>query len=233
MAPPRPPRARDRQRGNTLLIALIVMSALATLGSLTVVSVQSSLQTSTNDRAQAIAMYAAESGAAAAMDFLRKNFNSATGWSAYVTPSNSGFAMAAIPGNNVPPEDSTSLFTTEQHAWFHIQLLNNRDDPGYAGAFGSNDQDGRIIIRSTGHGPQDSHVIIEWEVRRLPECSAPPPSSPPPPPQPSPPPPPPCGLPPPAISPPASPPDPPDPPWGPVPSTQPLILLGWHVVTLQ
>src|SRR6476619_4321283 len=56
MTSPRPPR--DRQRGNTLLLALIVMSALATLGSLTVVSMQSRIQLSTNDRAQAIAKYA-------------------------------------------------------------------------------------------------------------------------------------------------------------------------------
>src|SRR4051812_41556730 len=75
---------RDRQRGNSLLLALIVMSALAALGSLTVVSVQSSLKASTNDRSQAIAMYAAESGAALAVVFLRYHFDPAAGWSAYV-----------------------------------------------------------------------------------------------------------------------------------------------------
>lgn len=197
MAPPRPPRARDRQRGNTLLIALIVLSALATLGSLTVVSVQSSLKTSTNDRAQAIAMYAAESGAAAAMDFLRNNWSSTNAWSNFVTPSNGGIAMAAIPGNDVPPEDTAnSLFSKELNASFHVELRNNSDDPGYATpGFGSNDQDGRIIIRSTGHGPQGSQAIIEWEVQRVPQTA---------------------------------------PPWDPsTPSTQPLILLGWHVVTMQ
>jgi Tfp pilus assembly protein PilX len=94
MRPPRPPR--DPERGNSLLLALIVMSALATLGSLTVVSMQSSLQMSTNDRAQTIAMYAAESGAAVAMDFLRKNFDpsgtapfsGATSWGAYCAANN-------------------------------------------------------------------------------------------------------------------------------------------------
>src|SRR4051794_23741878 len=70
-----PRRPRDPERGNSLLLALIVMSALATLGSLTVVSMQSGIQMSTNDRAQTIAMYAAESGAAVAMDFLRKSFS--------------------------------------------------------------------------------------------------------------------------------------------------------------
>src|SRR5258706_16481402 len=75
---------RARQRGNSMLLALIVMSSLATLGSLTVVSVQSSLKTSTNDRSQTIAMYAAESGGAVAMDFLRHNFFLANGWGGYV-----------------------------------------------------------------------------------------------------------------------------------------------------
>ena len=50
-----PRQARDPQRGNSLLLALIVMSSLATLGSLTVVSVQSSLKASTNDRSQTVA----------------------------------------------------------------------------------------------------------------------------------------------------------------------------------
>ena len=57
MIGPRP--SRDRQQGNSLLLALIVMSSLAALGSLTVVSVQSSLKSSTNGRSQTIAMYAA------------------------------------------------------------------------------------------------------------------------------------------------------------------------------
>src|SRR5437762_1816408 len=77
-------KPRDRQRGNSLVLALIVMSALATLGSLTVVSVQSSLKTSTNDRSQTIALYAAESGAAYAMDFLRAKGD----WTPYLTPAN-------------------------------------------------------------------------------------------------------------------------------------------------
>src|SRR5262247_720487 len=107
MIRPRPPRdrkrcsnrarpPRDRERGNSLLLALIVMSALATLGSLTVVSTQSSLKTSTNNRAQTIAMYAAESGAAVAMDFLAGHFNNVAGntqgWSTYVTAGNTGAA---------------------------------------------------------------------------------------------------------------------------------------------
>lgn len=209
MAFPHPPRVRDRQRGNSLLIALVVMSALATLGSLTVVSVQSGLQASTNDRNQAIATYAAESGAAVTMDYLRNHWLSANAWGNYVTRKNGGIAMTAIPGNDVPPEDPTSLFTKEQNAWFDIRLLNNTDDPGYdAPDFGTNDQDGRIIIHATGHGPQGSVAIIEWEVQRLSVC--PPPPAPPPPL---------CTSAPPLLA------------WPEVPSTVPLILRGWHIAT--
>jgi Tfp pilus assembly protein PilX len=197
----RPPP--DRQRGNSMLLALIVLSALATLGSLTVVSVQSSFKTSTNDRAQAIAMYAAESGGAAAMEFLRKNFALANGWSAYVQPRNDPpFALSAVnlPSSGALPESPDNLFSPDQNAWFSIEILNNRSDPGFAAAAGSNDMDGQVIIRSTGRGPQGSVAIIEWEVRRVPE---------------------------PLPVPPASLPQPP--PW-PTSPTTPLILVGWHIV---
>src|SRR3954470_2249069 len=110
MRSPRP--ARDPQRGNSLLLALIVMSALATLGSLTVVSMQSSIQMSTNERAEAIALYAAESGAAVAMDALRKNFAvdpaGKTTWSRYVVSRNEPpFAdlSTLIPSSGARPGD--------------------------------------------------------------------------------------------------------------------------------
>lgn len=230
MSPPRSPR--DRQRGNSLLLALIVMSALAALGSLTVVSMQSSLKTSTNDRAQQIAMYAAESGAAVAMNFLRLNFVNAAqpgaAWSAYVTPSNLNVVsvpQALIPSNDAAPTAPNNLLSPDQNAWFDIQLYNNRDDPGFAAGAGSNDTDGRIVIRTTGHGPQGSLAIIEWEVQRTdytrgwPSPPAPPfPVQAPPPFTPSPPS---WGFTEPLLTP------------GPVPPAgSGLVLLGWHVVSL-
>jgi len=195
---------RDRERGNSLLLALIVMSALATLGSLTVVSVQSSLKTSTNDRFQTVAMYAAESGGAAAMDFLRNHFDQATGWSSYVTPSNNPFFLLgppALPSSGAQPGTAANLFSADQNASFSIEILNNRGDPGFAAAGGPNDLDGQVIIRSTGHGAQGSVVILEWEVRRVPA---------------------------PLPVPPALPPQPP--PWPAISPSVPLILVGWHVV---
>jgi len=72
-------RRRDRERGNSLVLAMIVLTALGALGALTVVSVQGGIASASSDRFHAIAVYAAESGGAAAMDFLRKNINLTTG----------------------------------------------------------------------------------------------------------------------------------------------------------
>ncbi len=145
-------RPRARQRGNSLLLALIVMSVLATLGALTVVSVQSSLKTSTNDRSETIARYAAESGAAVAMDFLRTNV--AVDWNSYIT------TPPAFPSNGALPGAPGNLFSPDQNAWFSVEILNNHNDPNYP-----SESDKQVIIRSTGHGPQSSVAIIEWEVR--------------------------------------------------------------------
>ncbi|HEX8109906.1 MAG TPA: hypothetical protein VF516_19380 [Kofleriaceae bacterium] len=171
MGSPRP--RRDPERGNSLVLALIVMSALATLGSLTVVSMQSSIQLSSNDRFQTIAMYAAESGAAVTMDFLRRNFvitsTGSTSWSNYVVPNNTPPLVnmsALIPSCDALPGTPNNLFDRDQNAWFHIDLLNNRDDPSFT-VGGANDTDGKVIIRSTGHGPQGALAIIEWEVQRV------------------------------------------------------------------
>ena len=179
MSAPRPPRdrrrpPRDRQRGNSLLLALIVLSALAALGSLTVVSTQSSLKTTTNDRSQSIAMYAAESGAAVAMNFLRSHFdpdtvNPYSDWSAYLKRNNANVVSVPttdIPSNDVLPGQPNNLFSADQHAWFDIQFYNNRNDPLFLAPDGQCDGDGRLIIRTTGHGPQGSIAIIEWEVQR-------------------------------------------------------------------
>jgi hypothetical protein len=157
-------RHRDSQRGNSLLLALIVMSSLATLGSLTVVSVQSSLKASTNDRSQTVALYAAESGGAFAMDLLRRTFDPASHWGVYVTlPSNPVVPLTgpALPSSGALPGSPNNPFSVDQNAWFSVEILNNRNDPGY---FLGRDDDEQVIVRSTGHGPQGSVAILEWEI---------------------------------------------------------------------
>jgi hypothetical protein len=199
----RPPRRRDRQRGNSLLLALIVMSALATLGSLTVVSVQSGLKTSTNDRSQAIAMFAAESGVAITMDMLRQNFDVTTGWTAFVKTSNVNVVALGAPqlpsSGALPSDPINNPFDLDQRAWYSVEIYNNRDDPGFAFvAPATVDQDGRVIIRATGHGPGGSLAIIEVDVQRV-------------------------GLP--AMPPPAA----PQPAWG-QPLPPGMVILDWHIV---
>ncbi|HSR98356.1 MAG TPA: pilus assembly PilX N-terminal domain-containing protein [Kofleriaceae bacterium] len=170
---------RDPERGNSLLLALIVMSSLATLGSLTVVSVQSSLKASTNDRAGSIATYAAESGGAMAIEFLRTNYVEGTRfWSDFTHTKNLTVEVPAFPANGAQPGNPANPFTADQNAWFNVEILNNRDDPKFDAPVGSDtDGDGQLIIRSTGHGPQGSVAIIEWEIRRFdnPAVALPPP----------------------------------------------------------
>ncbi|HEU4733702.1 MAG TPA: hypothetical protein VFT22_37680 [Kofleriaceae bacterium] len=169
----RPPR--DRQRGNSMVLALIVMSALATLGSLTVVSVQSSLKASTSDRTQAMAIYAAESGAACAMEFLRQNRK--LNWPQYLEGGATPVPVWPDPAflcNHALPGQEGNPFDLDQNAWFEIRFVNNRDDPSGSPTA---DSDQQVIIRSTGHGPQGSVAVLEWEVKMI---NLPPPPPPPP-----------------------------------------------------
>ncbi|HEU0029743.1 MAG TPA: hypothetical protein VFQ53_03850 [Kofleriaceae bacterium] len=144
-----------------MLLSMIVLTALATLSGLTVVSVQGGITTSSNDRFHQIAVYAAESGGAAAMDFLRKNVNKVTGWQKFISANNANPQQPNIPGNNAPIGTPGNLFSTDMQGWYSVTILNNRSDPGFTtGA----DSDKRVIIRSTGYGPNGAIAIIEWEI---------------------------------------------------------------------
>ena len=144
-----------------MLLALIVLGALGTLSALTVVSVQGGLATAGNDRYHTIAVYAAESGGAAAMDFLRQNINQSTGWTAYVSPKNASPQQPAFPGNNQAVGASGNVFTADTQAAYSVQILNNRNDPGYVAG---TDSDKRVVIRSTGYGPNGAVAVIEWDI---------------------------------------------------------------------
>jgi hypothetical protein len=144
-----------------MLLALIVLGALGTLSALTVVSVQGGIATAGNDRFHSIAVYAAESGGAAAMDFLRKNLNLSTGWASFVSPGNASPPQPAIAGNNQAVGSTANPFSSDMLGWYSVQILNNRADSGYAtGA----DNDKRVVIRSTGYGPNGAIAVIEWEI---------------------------------------------------------------------
>jgi hypothetical protein len=153
---PRPPRARER--GNSLILALIVLAAL---GTLTVVTVQGGIATTGADRFHTVAVYAAESGGAVAMDYLRKNINLSSGWAAFITASNVNPPSPNLPGNNQDVGTAGNLFTADIQGWYSVQILNNRSDTGYkTGA----DNDKRVIIHATGYGPNGAIAVIEWEI---------------------------------------------------------------------
>lgn len=141
---------------------MIALVGLVTLGGLTVLAVQGGVVAAGHARHKSTALYAAESGAAAAMDFLRNNIDAATRWSAFVEPANvSPQSPTNIVGNGALPGQPGNLFGADINGWYAVEILNNRDDAGYQAG---DDQDGRVVIRSTGHGPNGAVAQVEWQV---------------------------------------------------------------------
>src|SRR5215813_9272832 len=103
---------RAREHGAALAVTLIAITALLGLGALTVLSVQTEMSSAGQSRFSQAALYAAESGASAGMDFLRSHCSTdGTFFSALVSPSNSAPAQpTAIVGNNIPPGQTGNPF---------------------------------------------------------------------------------------------------------------------------
>jgi hypothetical protein len=147
-----------------MLVALIALTGLITLGGLTVLSVQGGITAVGHDRNKSVALYIAESGAAAAGDYLRKNVRAGpTYFGDLVEPNNvSPQKPTAIVGNSALPGAAGNMFSADMNAWYEVEILNNVEDPGFAAG---NDSDEIVIIRSTGHGPNGSVAQVEWYVR--------------------------------------------------------------------
>ena len=145
-----------------MLLAMIVLTGLGALAVLTVASVQGGTTTASNDRFQSIATYAAESGGAAAVEYLRANVHPTDGWRAFVTPNNAAPVVPAqILGNDKVAGASGNPFSADMNASYHVEIFNNRGDVGYAAGL---DADMRVVIRSTGYGPNGAVAIVELEV---------------------------------------------------------------------
>lgn len=148
-----------------MVLTLILVTSLATLGMLTTLTVRGGIQTGASDRFHKIAVYAAESGGAAAMEFLRANIDLTDMWSAFVEPSTPNAPVphvpTGLPGNGALPGDSGNLFSPALGAYYSVEIFNNRQDEGY---LLGRDTDARVIIRSTGYGPDGAMAIIEWDV---------------------------------------------------------------------
>jgi hypothetical protein len=168
---------RNRERGSVLVVAMIALVALATLGGLTVVTVRSSLSGTTHDQFKAVALSAAEAGIAVGIDHARRTLQPGLLWTNEVFPNNTlPAALPLMPGNGVKPGQPgyTDIFSLDANAWYEVVILNNDDDGPSITEFGSTtytghrdgvDTDGRIIIRSTGHGPNNASARIDVEIQ--------------------------------------------------------------------
>lgn len=152
-----------------MIVMMIVLVGLGTIAGLTVISMQSSSATTNNSRFSTIAVYAAESGAVAAMDYLRKNTGTPAGppkyLSAFVTTSNTAVVPnLAIPGNDVLTGGPGNLLSADQRSSYTVLILNNRSDPNFA-AGADMDSDGIVTLHVTGRGPNGSIAELEWEIK--------------------------------------------------------------------
>lgn len=165
-------RSKTNERGSIVIIAMLAMVALISLGGLSTLAVRGGLASSGHDRFRAIALHAAESGAAAAVDHLRSHIDSSTNWSRFVNAGDTPFIPDVL-GNGKQPEELGNPFnrglSADKHiqAWYEVEILNNRADPNFYGLSPPPtplDSDGRIVIRSTGHGPGGAIARIEIEI---------------------------------------------------------------------
>lgn len=145
-----------------MLLSLVAMLALVTLGGLAASAVGSGIRATGHARFRAMALYAAESGAAAAMAYLRSNVHPALYWSTYVNPDNANpQSPTAIYGNGIRPGDANSPFSVDTPVWYEVLILNNPGDPELASG---GDSDARVIVRAIGHAPGRTAVTIDVEV---------------------------------------------------------------------
>ncbi len=159
---------RDRQRGSVMLVAMVTLSGLLAVATVTMVKVKRGIRASSQSRFQSVALFSAESGISAGMDFLRTNRHATQNFSEYVSESNGSIQTpAGLAGNEVPHGDANSLFTGDIPMSYTVSILNNPEDPGFARADNApnpQDTDGIVILRSVGYGPGTSMVVLEVKV---------------------------------------------------------------------
>jgi hypothetical protein len=137
--------------------------AMLGMGLRSISAVRGDLRASGSDTFSRVALYAAERGAAAAVEMLRNHCSATEPFSAFVEPSNQAPQQPVdILGNGAAPGEPGNLFRPETGACYTVSLPNNRSDPGFAAG---NDLDGQIIVRAVGTRPDQAQAIVEIEVR--------------------------------------------------------------------
>ncbi len=154
---------RARERGAALAVALIAITALLGLGALTVLSVQTEMSSAGQSRFSQSALYAAESGGSAGMDFLRTHCSAdGTFFTAWVSAGNASPPQPTeIVGNNIHPGQTGNPFDQQTAMWYSVSILNNPEDPEFGVG---HDTDGMVILRSVGYGPDQTVAAIELTV---------------------------------------------------------------------
>lgn len=158
----------DPQRGSVLATATVILAGLLAVAGFTVIVVQRSIGVTSQQRGHAQALHAAEAGVAAAASFLRASFaTDGSKWTSFIAPPDGGgnpvgVSPVGIAGNGALPGTSGNPFGATAGTWYDVLLFNNPADPQYGGGL---DQDGIVIIRSIGHGPDNARVVLEVEVQ--------------------------------------------------------------------
>jgi hypothetical protein len=165
----RPPR--DPERGAALVVSLITLTGLLAIGAITLLSVQSEIQSSGATRFEQTALYAAESGVAAGMEYLRTSCTETDLFTQVVEPNNVNPQSPPHPeivGNGVRPGNAGNPFDPDTESWYQVTILNNYTDAELAIG---RDSDGIVILRVTGYGPNQTQATIEVDVQNT-QCIA-------------------------------------------------------------
>ncbi len=135
-----------------MVLALVATTSLLALGALTVTTVRAELLAAGQGRSSQQALYVAESGVHAGVDFLRTHCETVDLFTQWMSPGNQAPQQpSGVVGNNAAPGTPANPFGADDtSSWYSVEILNNAGDPGLdAGT----DTDGIVVIRSTGHGP--------------------------------------------------------------------------------
>lgn len=157
------------------MVAVVIIASMIGVAGIAAMSVQSNIASAGTDRAKIVALYAAESGAIAAMSTLHGTYVQSTKWQSWFDSATREQNTLLIPSNQAPActsavgSNCNAYFEIDQQARYEVEVFNNSTDPGAVWdateqAFLGTDTDGRVVIRSTGYGPNGTTARIEWEV---------------------------------------------------------------------